>query len=212
MKTVACAILRRELEEVAPQLAREVTWLPAGLHVNLDRLKEALEGALEGSGGTMLLYGACHPDMDDLVAAHRGCRLPGNDCIAAFLRDDERRELEGRKAFVMTPGWLRHWKEIFQEGQGWDEVDARQSFGFYDVIVLLDFGLEPIDDMAVLEFFEYTQTPIEVMPSRLDRFRTLLQDAVGKIEQASRAGTSERRNNSKKTLQRHKSVFPVMES
>jgi len=123
--------------------------------------------------------------MDDLVSAHQGCRLPGKDCVAAFLGDDERRELEGRKAFVITPGWLCYWREIFQEGLGWDEVDARQNFGFYDGIVLLDFGLEPIDDMAVLEFFEYTQTPVEVMPVRLDRFRMLLQEVVRKSERAS---------------------------
>lgn len=190
MKTVACSILRRELEEVAPELAGQATWLPAGLHVNLDRLKEALDGALEGAEETAILYGACHPDMDDLVAAHRGCRLPGKDCIAAFLGDEERRELEGRKAFVMTPGWLRYWREIFQEGQGWDEVDARQSFGFYDVIVLLDFGLEPIDDMAVLEFFEYTQKPVEVVPARLNRFRDLLRDLVRGAERASQAAAS----------------------
>ena len=60
----------------------------------------------------------------------------------------------------MTPGWLRNWGEIFREGLGWDEVDARQNFGLYDVVVLLDFGLEPIDDLAVLEFFDCVSTPL----------------------------------------------------
>ncbi len=191
MKTVACKILRRELEEVAPDLARQATWLPAGLHVNLDRLKEALEGALEGAEETAVLYGACHPDIEDLVAAHRGCRLPGKDCIAAFLGDEERRDLEGRRAFVMTPGWLRYWREIFQEGLGWDEVDARQNFGFYDAIVLLDFGLEPIDELAVLEFFDYTQTPVEVRPARLDRFRELLHVMTGGLAEGRGTGGDE---------------------
>jgi hypothetical protein len=80
------------------------------------------------------------------------------------------------KAFVMTPGWLRHWREIFQEGLRWDDVDARQNFGFYEAIVILDFGLEPIEDMAVLEFFKYTQTPVEVIPCSLDRFRERLHE------------------------------------
>lgn len=181
MKTVACSILRRELEAVAPELADRATWLAAGLHVNLDRLKGALESALEGDEETAILYGACHPDMDALATAHRGCRLPGKDCIAAFLGEDERRELEARKAFVMTPGWLRCWREIFQEGLGWDEVDARQNFSFYDTIVLLDFGLESIDDMDVLEFFEYTQKPVEVIPASLDRFRGVLRNVVRRI-------------------------------
>jgi hypothetical protein len=178
MKIVACEILRSEVESIAPEVAGRATWLPAGLHVNLDRLGEALAGALTGAGRAVCLYGACHPDIDALVAPSAGCRLPGKDCISAFVTDEERRELEGRKAFVMTPGWLRHWREIFQEGQGWDEVDARQNFGFYDVVILLDFGLEPIDDLAVLEFFEYTQTPVEIVPASLDRFRKVLQDVI----------------------------------
>jgi hypothetical protein len=124
------------------------------------------------------LYGACHPDIDALVASSGGRRLPGKDCVAAFLTDEERRELEGRKAFVMTPGWLRLWRDIFREGLGWDDVDARQSFGFYDVVVLLDFGLEPLDDMEILEFFEYTQTPVEVVSTSLERFRSVVEDVI----------------------------------
>ena len=180
MKIVACEILRREVESAAPRIAEEATWLPAGLHVNLNRLGEALDGALQGADRAVCLYGACHPDIDALVAPSGGCRLPGKDCVAAFLSDEERRDLEGRRAFVMTPGWLRHWREIFCEGMGWEDADARQNFGFYDVVVLLDFGLEPLDDLAVLEFFEFTQTPVEVVPASLERFRTLVAELVAR--------------------------------
>ena len=62
-----------------------------------------MEGAMEGGEDLVCLYGAaCHPDMDQLVAAHKGRCLPGKDCVAAFLPDEQRRELERRKAFVMT--------------------------------------------------------------------------------------------------------------
>ena len=54
---------------------------------------------------------------------------------------------------------------------GWDEIDGRINFGMYDVIVLLDFGLEPIDDMDVLEFFDFTQTLVDIVPADLDWFR-----------------------------------------
>jgi hypothetical protein len=172
MKFIACSIFRREMEAVAPEIASQTTWLPAGLHVDLGRLQEALRGAMEGNERVVCFYGAaCHPQMDELVAAHAGHCLPGKDCVAAFLPYEERRKLEGRKAFVITPGWLRNWREIFREGLGWDEVDARQNFGLYEVVVLLDFGLEVIDDMAVLEFFEYVHTPIEIVPTGLEYFR-----------------------------------------
>jgi hypothetical protein len=37
-------------------------------------------------------------------------------------------------------------------------------------IVLLDFGRQPIDDMDVLEFFDFTETPVDVVPAALDWF------------------------------------------
>ncbi len=79
----------------------------------------------------------------------------------------------------MTPGWLRHWREILQEALGWDTIDTGQNFGFYDCVVLLDFGLEPIDDLAVLEFFEFTRTPVEVVPADLGRFRSEITRLLG---------------------------------
>jgi len=172
MKIVACNIFRREIEAVAPEIASQVCWLPAGLHTNIGRMKEALESAMVGDGHVVCLYGTtCHPDMRELVAAHRGHCLPVEDCVTAFLPEEERRRFVQRKAFVMTPGWLRNWREIFREGLGWDEVDTRQNFGLYDVVVLLDFGLEPIEDLAVLEFFDYVRTPVEIVPTDLAYFR-----------------------------------------
>jgi len=41
----------------------------------------------------------------------------------------------------------------------------------YDVVAVLDFGVEPIDDIAVLEFFDFTQTPVDIVPATLDWFR-----------------------------------------
>ncbi len=62
---------------------------------------------------------------------------------------------------------------------GWDEIDGRIDFGAYDVIAVLDFGLEPIDDLDVLEFFDFTQTEIEIVPADLDHFRARVAEIVG---------------------------------
>lgn len=174
-KIVACEIFRKELERVAPACADGAVWLPAGLHVDLDQLGEALRRAVAGNEATLCLYGACHPDIDGLASGSGGCRLPGKDCVAAFIDEGQRKAFENARAFVMTPGWLRHWRDIFQRGLHWDNTDARQNFGFYDVVVLLDFGIEPLDEMEILEFFEFTGTPVEVVPASLDHFRGVLE-------------------------------------
>lgn len=85
MKIVACNIFRREVEAVAPDVAAQTTWLLAGLHVDFDRLKEALVGALEGNEQVVCFYGAaCHPDMGELIATNRGRYLARKGLCGGF--------------------------------------------------------------------------------------------------------------------------------
>ena len=169
LTVLGCAIFRSELEHVLGA-DLHATWLPAGLHVSEERLGQALEEALGAEDGVACFYGACHPDLDAKLAERGGRRLEAKNCIAAFLSSAEQAEL-GDRVFIMSPGWLKAWRNIFVEGLGWDEIDARTNFGAYDLVVVLDFGLEPIDDLDVLEFFDYTQTEVEIVPATLDYFR-----------------------------------------
>jgi hypothetical protein len=176
VKIVACSIFRTELEHLlATDL--EATWLPAGLHVSEQQLGRALDEALVGDVGAACFYGACHPELDGKLAARGGRRLDAKDCIAAFISPEERARL-GDRTFIISPGWLREWRSIFVEGMGWDEIDGRINFGMYDVIAVLDFGLEPIADLDVLEFFDFTQTEVEIVPATLDHFRACVAEIL----------------------------------
>ncbi|MCL5942810.1 MAG: DUF1638 domain-containing protein [Actinobacteria bacterium] len=177
MKVIGCSIFRKEIEHLVGE-DFVTLWLPAGLHVSDERLGEALGRALAGEEEIACLYGACHPDMDLLLAARSGRRLQAANCIEAFLDPVERARF-GERVFIMTPGWLREWRTIFIEGLGWDEIDGRINFGGYDEIVVLDFGLEPIDELAVLEFYDYTQTPVTIVPASLDWFRERVAELLG---------------------------------
>ncbi len=172
MKIVGCSVFRAELEHVLGG-SIDVEWLPSRLDVVPGELDRALAAALDGSSAAACLYGACSPDIDPLLARHGGRRLAVRNCVEAFLSPEERAAF-GERAFIMTPALLRDWRAIYVDTLGWDEIDGRINFGVYDVIVLLDFGLEPIDDIAVLELFDFTQTPVEIVPASLDRFRELV--------------------------------------
>ena len=71
-------------------------------------------------------------------------------------------------------GGLRLWKEIYQQGHGWDSTDARINFGSCEKIVVLDTGIFTISDEELFEFFEYTQVPVELMPISLHYFKSLV--------------------------------------
>lgn len=78
------------------------------------------------------------------------------------------------RTFYLTPGWLDNWQQIFVEGLKWDKIDARQNFGFYNRIVLLDTGLTPVDDEKILGFFDFAEVPIEIVPVDTSHLRKLL--------------------------------------
>jgi hypothetical protein len=59
---------------------------------------------------------------------------------------------------------------------GWEDVEARQNFGLYQRIMLLDAGVQPYSDEDVLELFDFTSVPIEVVPVDLTQLRGLLRD------------------------------------
>jgi hypothetical protein len=43
---------------------------------------------------------------------------------------------------------------------------------------VLDFGLAPIDDLDVLEFFDFTQTEVEIVPATLNYFQARVAEIL----------------------------------
>ncbi len=78
---------------------------------------------------------------------------------------------------VISPGWLEAWQEI-SNGLGWDEVDVRINMGRYDKIIVIDPGLFPINDEAILEFYDLVQVPVEIMEINLDYFKAFVNKTL----------------------------------
>jgi hypothetical protein len=124
----------------------------------------------------------CHPEIGEFTEKYHVVRLSPGNCVELILGKERQKEIEkSAKVFYLTPGWLQNWEDIFRRGQGWDDIDARQNMGFYDKILLLDTGVSEISDEDLLEFFEYTQVPIEIEKVDLAVFK---ENVVKAIEQA----------------------------
>ncbi len=187
---VCCGIMQKEIDTVLPRLTREygvidVTYLDPGLHVNLVKLSAALSQKCmemkQTSTKLTLVYGSkCHPDLDQLASKWGAKILEPPDCIG-FLAGPQREllDVEG-KTFYLSPGWLEHWERIFKMGLGWDSIDARQNLGFYDRILLLDTGVAPLSDEQILEFYDYCQVPVEILPVKLDYLQKKLLDCLAR--------------------------------
>ncbi len=193
LRIVACGIFQPELEQVLRQIRDErpndclidVTYVPPALHVDYNKLKDGITDALDhvSEPKKILLFGSmCHPEIGEFTEKYHVVRLSPGNCVELILGKERQKEIEkSAKVFYLTPGWLQNWEDIFRRGQGWDEIDARQNMGFYDKILLLDTGVSEFSDEDLLEFFEYTQVPIEIERIDLAVFK---ENVVMAIEKA----------------------------
>ncbi|MGI1660495.1 MAG: DUF1638 domain-containing protein [Desulfitobacterium sp.] len=183
VRLVACGIFQLELERVLEEIKAEwasadefkVTYTAPALHVDYTKLKDGITEALDKvtEEKIVLFFGSmCHPELSEFTEKFHVIRQQPRNCIELVLGQERQKELEASaRVFYLTSGWLRNWQNIFRLGQGWDEIDARQNFGFYDKILLLDTGVSEFNDEDILEFYEYTQVPIEIESVELVVFK-----------------------------------------
>ena len=180
-KLLCCGILRHELEHLLGDQNFNITYLDAALHVDFDELAQAVTAGLRGMGDgyiPVIMGCQCHPELEQIAAEYGGRVMQAKSCIEMLL-GDKMAELDAEaKTFYLTGGWLENWRQIFIEGMKWDAVDARQNFGYYDRILLLDTGIVPISEEDLLEFYDYAQVPVETMPVDLGHLRKLLEQLL----------------------------------
>lgn len=190
VRIVACGIFQLELEEVLEEIKGawastdefKVTYIAPALDVHLDKLKDGITEALDRvtEEKIVLLFGSlCHPDLSEFTEKYHVIRPQPKNCIELVLGKERQKELESSvRIFYLTPGWLRNWQSIFKEGHGWDEIDARQNFGYFDKILLLNTGVCEFKDEDILDFYEYTQVPIEIESVELVVFKEYVAETL----------------------------------
>lgn len=108
-------------------------------------------------------------------------RVGGSNCVDMLADARERRIIAvGEKIYWLTPGWLKHWRYIFND---WDAGKANETFPQNDKAILLDglgFFEEYMEENPeeVLAFSDWMRIPIEPHPVSLDRLRDLLSEQL----------------------------------
>lgn len=190
---ITCGILRDEIEAVIRQRELDYPILflspaPCIDYGNLEKqLIALLKRAARTADRTLVVIGKCHPDIDRLLAGYGASRLSMANCFEALLGAPRMKEiLRETNTFFTSPSWLKHWRRAFKKGMKWDVVDVRQNFGVYERILILDAGVTPYSDEEVLEFYDYTQVPVEIFPVDLGNFASLLAVACQELIRGDR--------------------------
>jgi hypothetical protein len=172
---LACGIFKPELEKILPDIERElnknikVTFLSPGLHIDYNKMECELKKELEltKKQKTLLLYGSmCHIKLPEIIKNYNIINPNEKNCIELILSAERKKEIDkSGNVFYLTCGWLRYWREIFQQG-----LEAI----ICDKIVLLDTESDLISDEEMLEFFDYIHIPIEIEKITLEHFKKTL--------------------------------------
>jgi hypothetical protein len=187
---IACGIFEKEIEALRRELGfpYEAHYLGAGLHVNFDDLRGALVAELEkcqknGNDGMIVVYGQCHPQIDEIIKPYHASLVACQNCVDAFItRKGMENKARNGLFFYLSPGWLDAWKEIFRR-LNWGVEEARMQMGSFRGCVYLDTMKDaPAREEELLEFFDFTNLPFEIMPVDLGYFKSLIVNAKERLE------------------------------
>lgn len=180
---VSCGIFREELEYLAREgrLNGDIVFLDAALHVNFDKLKAGLVQALDGKRRegceVNVLYGACHPEMADILECHGAKRMAANNCLEALVGVDEVRRLDSEgKTFFLSAGWINNWEKMFALGKEDFEFDFEAMLRPYERVIVFETGVIPIDEEKLRKFQQLTRLPVERKAITLDHLFDQLQN------------------------------------
>lgn len=142
---IVCGVFEKEIEAIREDLGFpfKARYLGPGLHVDFDELRTALDQELKkasqsGSEGTIVIYGQCHPQIDDILKPYPATLVDCQSCVDAFITRKvmEEKAKEGL-FFYLSPGWLDAWRDIFNR-LGWDAETARLYMGSFKGSIYID--------------------------------------------------------------------------
>ena len=183
---IACPIFSKELESVLLELnlTPGINYMHYTIHNNPLRMEEELQTHVEkatitGHDVRFLVGKHCKGkrDISEVVEDCNGKIPHARNCIDMLIGDELAKELQKNRTSLMTPAWIRMINQSIEEGN-WSVTDARLNLGWYNKIVILDTGVEPLDDEQIMEFYDLTQVEIEILPVDLTHFKTMLQELL----------------------------------
>ena len=183
---IACPIFEKELESVLQHLnlAPSIKYMHYTIHNNPLMMEEQLTKKIADAKDTAqhvrFLVGKHCKGKRDMTEVVDGCngKIPqARNCIDMLIGSELTKELQKNRTSLMTPAWIRMINRSIADGQ-WSVTDARVNLGWYNKILILDTGVEPLDDELIMEFFDLTQVEIDILPVDLEHFKTKLKDLL----------------------------------
>jgi len=124
LRLICCGILKKEIKQLVEknQWPIKSTFLDSSLHIDFEKLSNTLTRVLsKNQQKKLVVYGTCHPKMDEILSEANAVRTPGQNCVELLL-GREKFSLELSKgAFFLFEDWAKRWEDISYNYFGnWD--------------------------------------------------------------------------------------------
>jgi hypothetical protein len=178
---ITCPIFKDVLDMLLPSDSDiTIHMLDYRLHDNSSRMKKELLSAISKAKNVdadicLLVGSECNCDIGiSQIAEDANAKYPlEKNCIEIILGPEKAKKLQDNRTSIFTQGWINMIKK-FIEDEIWTEVDARINLGYYDRLLLLDYGIKPLADEDILSFYDLVQVPIEIEHANLNYFQDVL--------------------------------------
>jgi hypothetical protein len=176
---IACPIFKDELEmALESDLSLDIQFMDYRIHNDAKRMFEELKKAVSVANGSdiSLLVGSdcyCEVSISDFAKQINANIINEKNCIEAILGPERTDELQRDRTTIHTQGWVRMIRQsITDNGLMGDSI--RIMLGYFERILLLDYGVKPYSDEDILTYYDLLQVPIEIEPVQLDYFKGVL--------------------------------------
>lgn len=183
---IACPIFLKELQYVLAEYEDlpVIHFMDYAIHIDPElmqsELNDGISKAKQEKCSPRFVVGKncnCISEITDVVEGCGGKIVEGGNCIETLLGKEAAQELQKNRTTLMTPAWIRMINDSINDGR-WTKEDIRINLGMFDRIVILDFGIEPIDDEMLMEFFDLTQVMVETLTADLGHFKKVIAELL----------------------------------
>lgn len=182
---VGCGILRKEVDRLIEKNHWNVhtQYLDSALHNYFNRLANELNTSLsereQRGEKTVVLYGSCHPLMENFLHDHHTCRTEGQNCIVQLLGYEKFMEELEKGAYFLLEDWALTWKPMITACFG-DNVEViRDIFhSSHKYMVAVRTPCSGDFTEAAQTAADFVDLPLTWMDVTLDHLEQVLADAI----------------------------------
>lgn len=184
---VGCGILQKEVDYLVKKNGWnvETQFLVSSLHNYFDKLYTQLDAALDFDDRkgreTIVVYGSCHPSMDNLMEKHHTVRTQGQNCIVMLLGYERFMEELSKGAYFLLEEWALTWEPMITECFGKNLTVIREIFhSSHKKIIAIRTPCSSDFTQAAETSARFVDLPLEWMDVNLDHLESVLTDAIAR--------------------------------